>query len=446
MSPSFRPAEDLLRVCASWHRLEYYRHGIFNQAPLVRPLAGTMVEPEPTGFPQPWIPALKYLTIRLFWLSSRARPPLTGYVAYAFAVNRRLRYLTEKAVETPFGVNRKRSIRRPREVLRGGYGTVNHDPRRGRRTYGPLSGTNVYTLFCTWLAPEMSRPGCVWSHVLFIEFADLATLVDLASLKSLFRRPKQSFQAYEVPLSFTPNANFIIPDTSLPTTAASKELLLGLYAWPEQPLVAIADENAGLERVTFAIWSQQWPRLRREFRFSTGSFADRGRTGAPFELQISPTANRRAWQRSDKFTLIGRQENQLSTSSSIKWLRYAETDLAMPDIEGFRAFLRSYGADVGSPRSAFSRLAETFERTHSAAGDWRETLEAIGNAFPDPSDALTLKRTMVEAEEDSNHVPLAGRVAAIISFFLTSPLAPAFARAEAGFSEVCPVDVDERQE
>jgi hypothetical protein len=298
----------------------------------------------------------------------------------------------------------------------------------------PLPGTNLYTLFCTWLAPEMPRPGCVWSHALFIELADLATLVDLASLKSLFLRPaqKQLFRAYEAPLSFTSTVTSIT-SASLPTAPASKELLLGLYSLPEHPVVAIADENAELERVTFAIWSQQWPRLRREFRFSTGSFADRGRMGAPFDLQISPTANRRAWQRNDKFTLIGRQENNLSASSSTTWLRCAEADLAMPDVEGFRAFLRSYGADVSSPRSAFSRLAETFERTRSVTSDWRETLESIGSAFPDPSDALTLKRKMVEAAEDSNPVPLAGRVAAIISFFLTSPLAPAFAELKLDF-------------
>ena len=38
----------------------------------------------------------------------------------------------------------------------------------------PLPGSSYYALFCTWLAPEMPRPGSVWSQVIFIELGDLA--------------------------------------------------------------------------------------------------------------------------------------------------------------------------------------------------------------------------------------------------------------------------------
>src|SRR5438309_1743147 len=54
----------------------------------------------------------------------------------------------------------------------------------------PLVKEPYYALFCTWPAPEMPRPGCVWSHVLLIEFANLARIIDLTDLRRFFQRPK----------------------------------------------------------------------------------------------------------------------------------------------------------------------------------------------------------------------------------------------------------------
>ena len=49
----------------------------------------------------------------------------------------------------------------------------------------PVPQTDFYALFCTWPAPEMPRPGCVWSHVLLVELADLARMPDLSVLPGL---------------------------------------------------------------------------------------------------------------------------------------------------------------------------------------------------------------------------------------------------------------------
>jgi len=59
----------------------------------------------------------------------------------------------------------------------------------GYLTGYPLAESGFYALVRTWPAPEMSRPGCVWTHTLLIEFADLATLIYPIELLLLFRRP-----------------------------------------------------------------------------------------------------------------------------------------------------------------------------------------------------------------------------------------------------------------
>ena len=184
----------------------------------------------------------------------------------------------------------------------------------------PLPGTNYYALFCTWLAPEMPRPGCVWSHVLLIELADIADLDDLGSLRDSFQRPTSShFKQYEVKLAFHVQSGASPP---LPKTTATDadRLLSSLYKNPKQSVVFPAPNERSLEDLIFAVWSQQWPRLRRNFRFSTGSFADRGRTSAPFDLQVTPLANRRAWQRRGEYLLVEPSVATPTMTSADSWL------------------------------------------------------------------------------------------------------------------------------
>ena len=37
----------------------------------------------------------------------------------------------------------------------------------------PLYEDKYYAIAKTWYAPEMKRPGCVWTHTLLIDFKDL---------------------------------------------------------------------------------------------------------------------------------------------------------------------------------------------------------------------------------------------------------------------------------
>jgi hypothetical protein len=66
----------------------------------------------------------------------------------------------------------------------------------------PLPDAGLYAFARTWYAAEMNRPGCVWTHTLLIENADLAHIRDLRTLVRLFRRPQkgQSWLAYQSPL------------------------------------------------------------------------------------------------------------------------------------------------------------------------------------------------------------------------------------------------------
>ena len=63
-------------------------------------------------------------------------------------------------------------------------------PLNGYLTGYPLKESGSYAFAKTWPAPEIRRPGCVWTHTLLIEYADLAKISDFTQLITLFRRPE----------------------------------------------------------------------------------------------------------------------------------------------------------------------------------------------------------------------------------------------------------------
>ena len=132
----------------------------------------------------------------------------------------------------------------------------------------PLPETNFYALFSTWLAPEMPRPGCVWSHVLLIDLADIAELRDLGGLCKLFLRPLPALwlEKFSNPLHYSD-----APDSPCGLAASDEalaaQLLAALYGEAGKSVVVPAACASDHEELVFALWSQQWPRLRRNFRF-----------------------------------------------------------------------------------------------------------------------------------------------------------------------------------
>ena len=295
----------------------------------------------------------------------------------------------------------------------------------------PVAGTDYYALFCTWLALEMPRPGCVWSHVVFIHLADFAELQDLGDLRRIFRRPNSSeLNSYQKPLPYQAAIN---SKSSLASEVEifGKQIVAALYTMPEQAIVASTDAAAELEDLIFAIWSQQWPRLRRNFRFSTGSFADRGRGGAAFDLQVTPAANRRAWQRGGKHWMVG---TGLESTPAFQleipaWTGMAVDDLLFPDKHSLRSFLFEHGAEFENLRSSFAKLAGVSEYLADAKNNWAAKLSYIGEIFPAAAEAIRLKEWVLGSRHESDPEPDLERIWTAVNFMLGNREAKAYAKA-----------------
>jgi len=139
----------------------------------------------------------------------------------------------------------------------------------GYLTGYPLEKSGRYVLARTWAAPEMPRPGCVWTHSLIIENADLAKIKSAQALLDAFIRPTVTGAGsfYGTPLTMSPQLN----PNGIKRTERVEFLLQALYSSPTQQVVAEAGDPFEDERVATAIWmqhsvsarSREWIDLRR---------------------------------------------------------------------------------------------------------------------------------------------------------------------------------------
>lgn len=242
---------------------------------------------------------------------------------------------------------------------------------RGYLTGYPLPESTMYALARTWAAPEMPRPGCVWTHTLLIDFADLAALPDPGAVMPLFRRPSAADPA-EYGTSLSISAEYLGSALSDEAVSFARRLLASVYGKPANRVIAVRPTELDVEPALMALWAQQWPRLRRAFRFCTMSAADRSMDSNVFDLQLLPSLDR---------SVRARFQDAVEVRDVVpvqeEWLDDAVSDLARPDIAGLRTFLRRIGGDVDPGRQAFRLLC----RLHVLTNGFNTNPDAVGAAI-----------------------------------------------------------------
>lgn len=268
----------------------------------------------------------------------------------------------------------------------------------GYLTGYPLEGAGKYVLARTWAAPEMPRPGCVWTHSLIIENADLAALKSAAGLLASFRRPDAALAKAEYSSPTT------IPVEDVPVrpvllTLREREIVNALYAAPEKLIVAEADDAEEDERLLTAIWLQQWPRLRRAFGFCTLAGMDRSKKGTRVDIQLTPSIDR---QMRSKFPNSVVPSEVLSEPA----LEPLLVDLEGSELTQVREFLRKTGGDVEGGRQAMLPLCRMYSSLFaSGRPDLRSavsalaTLDAFGSRQARSLRTLVARRAVEEVDD-----------------------------------------------
>lgn len=214
----------------------------------------------------------------------------------------------------------------------------------------PLSESGLYALARTWPAPEMPRPGCVWTHTLLIGFADLAVMLTPSLVTRLFKRPqaKLSLEIYAGDVVVEPSEHLVAQVFSPEVASWFERLASAVYECPSAQVWARRTDGRDVDEAVLRIWDQQWPRLKRSFRFCTLTSRDRSQEGIPFDLQLLPASESSSHLRFSS-TLDG---VEATTRATGPWLDDLLHDALFPEASSLRQFLRKLGADMLGGREA----------------------------------------------------------------------------------------------
>ncbi|WP_159953445.1 GAP1-N1 domain-containing protein [Pseudomonas sp. R76] len=246
----------------------------------------------------------------------------------------------------------------------------------------PVPAIGRYVLMRTWPAPEMPRPGCVWTHALLIPLTFFESFEDLSALQAFARRPnglvdKEHYrQALNVGGQEVVNAPKFLDDKVI------NQLLLSLYSSVAEPIEV--ERPGQIDLPLFAVWSQQWPRLRRNLRFQT-AVSRGGRFIGSIKFDVT----------AELAHILSEQPS--TKSESEPWLITAAADIKEGALGALRSFLWRYGSDVKRQRGSFLPLTQIKMIEMGGGPDAATQLvDIVTGAFASPEDAKKLKQDLVD--------------------------------------------------
>ena len=263
----------------------------------------------------------------------------------------------------------------------------------------PLASLGAYALAKTWYAPEMSRPGCVWTHTFIIPAAVMSRITSLDSVRPLFRRPdgRSIRESYATPLILEPEPS--IPENEHESGLRAKMLafMRDHYSGNLRPLVIPAADSDEYTETILTAWSQKWPALRMSFTFCTGSLSARIFENRPLDVQCVPIGAIR--QVSREIAEGGSGDAivmDLTSDNCAQWMISAADDALQTGGGPLRSFLWSVGdtesqADFASFVKVYDGLKQSLPLSN--------VLELTAQLFPGPADGRRLKRAVFGGQE-----------------------------------------------
>lgn len=286
----------------------------------------------------------------------------------------------------------------------------------------PIPNSGFYCIARTWFAPELPRPGCVWTQTFLIRIEDLARISNFDQFNQLFLRPNNSFE-----LDWYHHRVVLDPNSAPPPRPLSEvsPVLRALYGTNKK--IVMASEGADkFESLVLAIFEQQWPRLRRNFRFCTGALSLRD---TEFDLSISPPEATHSL--SDAGLVISERALR-SPPPEEEWLEIANRDVvARQQGSKYREFLWRFGPDQPEGRAAFQALTEIYCLLYSQDDEPRggKILSAMNHFCSSSESAGRLKAEIFGRE--GKYLSRVGSEADALKLLVTHPYASVIPAASA---------------
>ncbi len=272
----------------------------------------------------------------------------------------------------------------------------------------PLKSSSYFAFSRTWYAQEMSRPGCVWTHTLLIEFSDLGKLVSFDFLNDLFKRPAiLKYSEYSRTIELHDISNYKKPLTD-GNKYIKNQIASLLYEEYNSTTIVPATRAVDFESIVLDIWSDQWPRLRRNFMFCTGALSLRSIDSRPYDLQVIPNKLLEQIRKQPIDMAVQSADTSINPiiETSQQWEGDWTTDL-----------LWIVGSDIEGTRKNFLSLLKlmSFLSTTTSVADISKVIMSI---FPNANEALVFKSKLFGK---NSSLPFKFNEHEVLTFLLTSP-------------------------
>lgn len=158
----------------------------------------------------------------------------------------------------------------------------------GYLTGYPLKNENCYALSKTWYAPEMTRPGCVWTHTLFLGYDNISLNWNGRLFDLLFKRPNKDsrrFDDYSRPINIEDGLCAKFPLNKDPLS----DTLFTQITKNKLPVIIACDNDVGsLNYAIEDLFGKFGVAFFKEFSFCTGSFSNRMVVKKQLDMQVVP--------------------------------------------------------------------------------------------------------------------------------------------------------------
>lgn len=201
----------------------------------------------------------------------------------------------------------------------------------------PLIQDGMYAFSKTWYADEMQRPGCVWTHILLISFADLGKINGRINISKLFSRPTgDDFTKYRERIHC--NENDSIENTNI--DYINYFLYTLLYSGNR---VIIGDDNSSrYEKAILNVLVRLPIEILQNFSICTKSFSNRYIEGELFSYQITEYATSNILRRDIKDASMYKNINDIDTYPL--WVKYITNKMLANEEASIYKFCRMYGS------------------------------------------------------------------------------------------------------
>lgn len=229
----------------------------------------------------------------------------------------------------------------------------------------PLPSTDCYALMKSWMAYELPRPGCVWTHALILDSTQVEELELYKPPRSWFKRPKniEDFSAYKYKTEYAHISKSEIHQHYHKTLSL---LVKAVYSANSKGYFPSSPEA---DLLLFYLWMHQWPYLRKNFSFRTTGFS---KTRSTAELEIN-------------LRLVKDIHFDLINKKPQNWEEIIAIDILSNKGTGFRSFTKEIREQLSDDKNTMRFLAQLYshiKNTNNNSSDWPNLLDQIKEAIP----------------------------------------------------------------